>query len=310
MLRTGFAILVMLTVGASAAPGDPSACPGRTRLADHSGKAIYLADDTLYFRTSAIELDIDGSPAAYGARDQGTENICNGLAPRSPPSCKGKISGSCYPVCQSAFRAWNGNPATLKNHMCSIGLGGGHCSEPQVRLQSPPRADWFVSETAYHPKPEAGVGLNAWKARQEGQLDPRTISYFVIPGNFRGLPWDATPGDAGVAVGPTGRSAFFLIGDSGGRLNEGSAALLAKLRGLPQLPTRSKRNAFGIQVERLEGAVEGDYRVAIFRHSARRVPGDGTVLDIAAADIPEWIDEVGRDKLDGVGGIARVKACS
>jgi hypothetical protein len=81
--------------------------------------------------------------------------------------------------------------------MCSVGLGGGGCGIPKVRLQSAPNQDWFVSETSVHPAPPAGTSLAQWLRLQEGQLDSVEIPYFVIPGGFRGLPWDASPGDVG-----------------------------------------------------------------------------------------------------------------
>ena len=303
-------ILLSLLLLSAPSPGQDSNCPSRRQLADHSSKRIYLAQDTLFFRTSNIELDIDGSPRAYGVRDQGTEDICNGLAPISPPACKGKVRGACYAACQSAFRSWNGRPEDLHRVMCSVGLGGGSCGRPQVRLQSAPRSDWFDSETSVHPAPPAGQPLRQWLSRQEGQLDSEAIPYFVIPGGFRSLPWDATPGDLGVVVGPTGRTAFFLIGDTGGHLDEASAAVLAALRGIASLPTRAKRNAFGIQTQRLSGAAEGDFRVAIFRHTSRKAPGEPPVLTLAAGEIPQWIQQTASTKLASIGGVETVRACS
>lgn len=308
LAASAFALVSLL--GLSSSIAQVPRCQNSARLADHAGKAIRLADDTLFFRTSVIQLDIDGSPSAYGIRDQGTEDICNGLAPLRPPECKGKVRGTCFAACRASFRAWDGQPTTLDDHMCSVGLGGGSCSTPQARLQSAPRQDWFVSETSYHPAPPAGTSVGDWLKLQDGQLDSTRIAYFVIPGGFRLLPWDATPGDVGVAVGPGGRQAFFLIGDSGGHLDEGSAKLLSSLRGLDGLPTQRKKNAFGVEVERLVGAVAGDYRIAIFRHTAERLPGQKIVLARASAELPAWIERVGRERLLAIGGIDRVRSCS
>ena len=235
-------------------------------------------DDTLLFATGNIELDIDGHRRAYGVRGQGTENICNGLAPLMPAECRGQVRGSCFAHCQAAFRQWTGRPEDLRRVMCSVGLGGGGCGVPQVRLQSAPNQDFFVSETSVHPASPAGTSLAQWLRRQDGQINSVEIPYFVIPGGFRGLPWDASPGDVGLVVDRDGNSFGFIVGDTGGALDEGSAALLARIRGLPRLPTTRARNAFGQQVDRLVGAVAGDYRVAIFRHSTRRLPGERTVF--------------------------------
>jgi hypothetical protein len=313
MIRHLILCLAILPLTASSAQPGPQAttCAARTPLPGFAGKAIFVMDDTLLFSTPNIELDIDGSPRAYGVRDQGTENICNGLGPLNPPACRGRIQGACYAHCQAAFRSWNGRPQDLGRVMCSIGLGGGHCSVPSVRLQSSPNQDWFVSETSYHPAPPSGIPVSAWIVGQAGQMDSLEVPYFVIPGGFRGMPWDASPGDVGVVVDARGRAVAFVIGDSGGALNEGSARLLAQLRRLAQLPTQSRRNAFGQQVERLSGAVAGDYRVAIFRHSNRRQPGNGgTVLAVTAADLPDFIRRTATERLERLGGPARVLACS
>ena len=313
MIRRFLLCLAILPLTASSAQtGSATAnCPGRAALRDLAGKNIFLMDDTLLFSTPNVELDIDGSPRAYGVRDQGTENICNGLGPLNPPACRGKVQGACYAHCQAAFRSWNGRPQDLGRVMCSIGLGGGSCGVPNVRLQSSPNQDWFVSETSYHPAPPSGIPVSTWIAGQAGQMDSLEIPYFVIPGGFRGMPWDASPGDVGVVVDARGGAVAFVIGDSGGALNEGSARLLAQLRGLAQLPTQRRRNAFGQEVERLSGAVAGDYRVAIFRHSNRRLPGHGgIVLAVTAADLPDFIRRTAAERLERLGGPERVLACS
>jgi hypothetical protein len=304
------AVLLSLASTSSSLVLQPGACPGRTALPSFAGKNIFVMADTLLFATPDIQLDIDGHRRAYGVRDQGVENICNGLAPLRPPECRGRVRGTCYRHCQAAFRSWNGLPEDLGNVMCSVGLGGGSCGVPAVRLQSAPNQQWFVSETSVHPAPPAGTSLGDWLRRQDAQLDSADIPYFVIPGGFRRLPWDATPGDVGIVVAADGRTIPFIIGDTGGALNEGSAKLLAGLRGLQQLPTTRARNAFGVEVDRLTGAMSGDFRVAIFRHSAQRLPGQSSVLSLAAADIPAFIERVALERLERIGGPAGLRRCS
>lgn len=312
MLRPALLIglLASLATSSSSMLYQPASCPGRTALTNFAGKKVFAMDDTLLFATSNIELDIDGSPRAYGVRDQGTEDICNGLGPLNPPQCRGKNQGACYASCQAAFRSWNGRPENLKDVMCSIGLGGGSCEKPDVRLQSPPNESWFVSETSVHPARPASEPAAGWLRRQAAQLDPNIIPYFVIPSGFRGLPWDASPGDVGIVADTAGRSFAFIVGDTGGSLNEGSARLLAAIRGLERLPTHGKRNAFGVETDRLTGAVAGDYRVAIFRHSNRRPGGQGTSLSLTSAEIPGFIASVAAERLQRLGGTARVRSCS
>ena len=318
LARWTLPIILALAAPAQAAAPPQADCPGGQALAPFKSRPITAAQDVLFFRTDRIKLDIDGSPKAYGVKDQGTENICNGLGPLRPPICKGKVSAAngCYAACQAAFRAWDGNPATLGQYMCSIGLGGGSCGTPKVKLQSTPREAWFVSETSVHPAKPADVAMTtgAWLQSQGGQLDSEQIPYFVIPGGFRAMAYDATPGDLGVVVREDGSAVPFIVGDTGGNLDEGSARLIARLKGLEALPTQKKTNAFGQQVDRLSGEGAGAFRIAIFRHTAPLPVGhrssDPSLLTVTAADLPEWIRAKAQAKLDAIGGTATVIACA
>lgn len=306
-----FRVIAALVLMLLCAPALAATCSGSQVLPPHNGKSILLANDTLFFKTNAISLDLDGSPRAYGVRDQGLDSICNGLAPLRPIECKGKNKGVCFSACTIAFREWNGNPATLGKSMCSIGLGGSHCSKPQVRLQSSPDQAWFVSETSVHPKPPADAP-SGWRTTQAAQLDSLQIPYYVITGGFRKLPYDATPGDVGIIVDAnSGRSAKFIIGDSGGSIAEASAKLLATLQGMAALPTKTKTSAMKEPVQRMEGALSnGDYRVAIFRHTSQHGDDGPLNLSIEANDIPAFIETTASDRLAAIGGISTVIACT
>jgi len=293
-------------------------CRAGAELPDNSGKHVVTANDALFFRTSDLQLDLDGSPDAYGSKDQGLENICNGLGPLLPPECRGNAQGACFSACQTAFRQWNDaqvGPQGLGRFMCSIGLGGGGCSSPHVRLQEPPREEWFVSETSLQVRPPERTALGQWIQTQPAQLDSAAIPYFVIPASFRRLPWDATPGDVGVVIDlPSGREASFVVGDIGGMLNEASARLLAALAGSERLPTQLKVGALNVPVARLVGARSGDFRIVIFRHTAPLLPkaerGQSLVLSKTAQSLPNWIRNTTRQKLELIGGQQRVVDCT
>jgi hypothetical protein len=291
-----------------------ASCEGGNSLPSFAGKPIVLAHDALFFRTDTVQLDIDGSPSAYGVRDQGLEDICNGLGPLQPPQCKGKNKGPCYAACQQAFREWSGDPATLGQSMCSIGLGGGGCAPPRVRLQPEPRQQFFVSESSVHLKVPPSAQISSWVGKQEAQLDSLTVPYFVIPSGIRKMPWDATPGDVGMIIKqPGGDPIPFIVGDVGGALDEASAKLLASLRGLDGLPRNSKHNAFGEHVERLVGAMYGDFRVAIFRHSAPYASAThqgALVLDKSGAELADFIRDTATTRLQAIGGTQRLIGCT
>lgn len=269
-------------------------------------------DGKVFFRTRELELDFDGSPIAYGVRDQGQENICAGLAPNSGV-CRGKFRGACYPVCRNTFAAWSqggANPATLGKTMCSVGLGGSGCSVPQGRLQSAPAQDWFVSETSLKTSPEKGPATGAWLQGQAAQLDPSTVRYLVIPSSLRGAPWNLGFGDVGVAVNAvTGEQVPFILGDGGG-LGEGSVSLLASLR--PQNPPRltEVRSALGENVMRYTSGISGDFRFVIFPGSAQRVAGSKTVMALPASQLPQWIETTATTLFRDKSSKTEVLACS
>ncbi len=194
--------------------------------------------------------------------------------------------------------------------MCSIGLGGGGCASPRVRLQDPPRQDWFVSETSVRLSPPGGRPRPGWTSSQAAQVDPMQVPYFVIPNRFRQPPWDATPGDAGVIVdASSGRSVPFVVGDIGGALDEASAAAHARLRGTATPPKTQRTSALGETVDSFRAGLTGDFRVAIFRHTSRR-QGSSLTLDLTAAQLSPWIDTTVESRLQAIGGLDRVRACS
>ncbi|MBK8211805.1 MAG: hypothetical protein IPK78_19510 [Rhodospirillales bacterium] len=173
---------ILLACGAARA----ASCPDGQELPRIANKRIVLADDTLFFASRGLQLDHDGSPEAYGVRDQGLEGICNGLAPLRHSRVSRSQSGACFKTCQSAFAAWSRNGAqveTLGDSMCSIGLGGGGCSPPSVRLQPPPRQDWFVSETSVRVAPPTARRLPAGTLRRRPSSTQRAypISSFPAP---------------------------------------------------------------------------------------------------------------------------------
>ncbi|MBK8176601.1 MAG: hypothetical protein IPK66_15430 [Rhodospirillales bacterium] len=300
---------ILLACGAARA----ASCPDGQELPRIANKRIVIAKDTLFFASHDLQLDHDGSPEAYGVRDQGLEGICNGLAPLRPPECRGRNRGACFKACQSAFAAWSRNGAqveTLGDSMCSIGLGGGGCSPPSVRLQPPPRQDWFVSETSVRVAPPPGAPIAGWSASQAAQLDPARTAYFVIPGAFRKMPWDATPGDAGIVLDAnSGRTVAFVVGDTGGALDEASTAVHAGLRGSAFPPTGKRTSALGERVDSYLAGTNGDFRIAIFRHTASR-SGASTMLTLTSEKLGPWIEATAQARLQAIGGADRVRDCA
>lgn len=302
-------------------------CMDGVRLPDFAGKPIVLRDDTLLFSTNILKIDIDGSGRSYGVHDQGAEHICNGLSAAEPKKCRDVAQrGECFTACEASFRRWHaqgGDPADLGRFMRSIGLGGANGSMPKVRLQAAPNQDYFVSHTSVRYGPwRLGEPTDAID-RQEAQVEPFEVPFFVISREFRRLPWDATPGDVGVIVNANvpDRPVLFVVGDVGGKLDEGSAKLQEMLRGRPLVPL-SKRNALGKTVNRYgdlsyerEGGNAVDLRVAIFRHTSTFDPdisGSRIVLQSISGqeEMLKFIEDRAGARLAAFGGVEKVIACT
>lgn len=304
------AALMALTIAGEAG----AACPGgrtETLGKDQNTFTVTRLDNQIFFAVSSLALDFDGSPEAYGVRDQGQENICAGLAPSSG-ACRGKFRGSCYKVCHETFATWSrqsGDPGRLGDTMCSVGLGGGECSEPDVRLQASPRQTWFVSETSLRTSPKSGPTDPAWLRSQDAQLDPKVIRYVVVPLALREAPWGVRFGDVGVAVNAAGGEPIpFVVGDGGG-LGEGSLALLSALK--PSAPPRltTSVSALGEPAMRYRSGVTGDFRFVIFKDTAVLATGSSRLTTLTAEKLPAWVDQTATQAPKTQSSLAVILAC-
>jgi hypothetical protein len=264
--------------------------PPQTELV--TGIAVAAFQDRVFFRLRSLALDFDGSPVAYGMRDQGQENICVGLAPNSG-ECRGRSGGKaasgigCTKVCQQLFSAWvkaGSDVGALGKTMCAVGVGG--CSMPHVRLQDPPHADFFVSETSLKVGPDTGVPPKGWAAQQAAQIDPGAVNYIVAPTKL--AKFGVSYGDIGVAYAASSQTAVpFIVGDCC-NLGEGSVALLKALK--PGDPPRrtSDTSAMGEPVERYKSGISGDFRFVVFPRSRMLIAGAGVMTAGPASELQDW----------------------
>ncbi len=324
MTRWGCVVLAALLFGApvksnaDAPPQCGIVAPVIRFPANDQGVQIALSTtaDTLLFRLRAgqMSLDLDGNEHTYGVKDQGIDGICNGLSALNPAECAGKTPrGECFTACQSAIRAWDGTPETAKKLFCSVGLGSGCGADFSAPLQSVPNDGFFVSETStkYAPPPQAPSN---WLQTQAAQIDPLTVPFFVLPPALRKLPFDASPGDAGVMIRIDGARppVFFIIGDSGnnGEIGESSARLHQLLSISGVLPTKPQTSAFGQVVNRLTMESPPEVAVAIFRHSSKRPSGTGSLIGLTSDTVMDWINTIGAERLQRLGGVDALVRCA
>ena len=284
-----FAFVVIL--GALSITVEAEPCPGakNSTIGKNPRMKVVELPGRLFFGVRELALDFDGSPHAYGARDQGQENICAGLAPIAPP-CRGKFRGPCYKVCQTTFASWSrsgGDPANLGKTMCSVGLGGAECSLPHVRFQRAPYQSYFVSETSLKVSPTSHLTAKFWQQEQAAQLNPAAIRYLVVPSAL--IKQGISFGDVGIAMDARSRTSVpFIVGDGGG-LGEGSVSLLADLRPTNPPQLQAGVSALGERVMRYKQGLTGDFRFVIFPHTASLVPGTRNVATQTSVELPAWI---------------------
>ena len=321
-MRMYWIICVFLLVSSTSGGAPLSSC-GVTSApirfpANNRGVLIAISKDSdaLLFRLRAgqMNLDLDGNEHTYGIRDQGIDGICNGLSALHPSNCAGVTPrGLCFAACQKAIQAWDGTPASAKTLFCSVGIGSG-CGKTFVApLQPAPNQDYFVSETATKYVRPSGGPAN-WVEMQAAQLDSLLVPYFVLPPALRKLPFDASPGDAGVMVRTDGMvpPVYFIIGDLGNNddIGESSAQLHKLLSTSGRLPKKQETSAFGKMVTRVEMDNSPEVAVAIFRHSSERPGGVGSSINTTATTVVAWINNAGAQRLGKLGGPSNLIHCA
>ena len=276
-------------------------------LKEYNNKKIILKNNVLLFSTDKLKVDIDGSRYAYGIADQGVEHICNGLSPVEPKRCQNvpqTNKNGCLGHCKKQFKEWYKNGHKLEkinDYMRSIGLGGSNGSRVELKLQENNNTMFLSHTSVSYNREESNL------TEQEAQIESFSVPFFVIPAGLRLQPWDATPGDFGVAVHAqdSNKYAFFVVGDIGGNLDEGSVKLqelLGKKGGV------SVPNIFGKKVDRygnntldkFNNTKKLDLRIAIFRNTS-------SLQDIKSQkNMLMEIKRIGEKKLEEFGGIEKI----
>lgn len=241
---------------------------------DPGSKAIAFA--------SQMQVNTDGAPDSYHPDDTGITHICNGVS--VGPACTWKAS--CLPEFNQAKAEQFRGPTKI----CFFAMATDANGLPLIQGNADPKPGYFVSTTALR---QPGENIRTPQA----QLDSNTVSFAVIPDTWQtsGKPGPRL-GDFGVAYRRSnGKSAFFVIGDTGPRnkLGEGSVALHQALGNDPFMLR------FGVRRAR-KGIGDRDVVYLLFPKTAQA----GQKLDTAS------IDRLAGAQLQAFGGIERLKACA
>lgn len=229
-----------------------------------------------------MQVNTDGAPDSYHPDDIGITHICNGVS--LGRSCTWK------PNCLPDFRQAKVERFRGPTKICFFAMVTDSQGVPIIQGDADPKPGYFVSTTALH---QPGENLRTPQA----QLDSNTTPFAVIPGTWErsGKPGPKL-GDFGVAYRRSnGKSAFFVVGDTGPRnkLGEGSIALHQALGNDPFMMR------FGVRRAR-KGIGGRDVVYLLFPGSAQ----PGQKLDAAV------IDRLAGTQLQTFGGIERLKECA
>jgi hypothetical protein len=241
---------------------------------DPGSKAIGFA--------SQMQVNTDGAPDSYHPDDIGITHICNGVSVGR--SCTWKAQ------CLPAFRQAKAEHFKGPTKICFFAMTTDAHGVPMIQGNADPKPGYFVSTTALK---QPGENVRT----PQGQLDSNIVPFAVIPGTWQrsGSPGPKL-GDFGIAYRRSnGKSAFFVIGDTGpkNKLGEGSVALHQALGNDPFV------QRFGVRRAR-KGIGGRDVVYLLFPNSAQ----PGLKFDTAN------IDRLAGEQLNKFGGIEHLKECA
>jgi hypothetical protein len=231
---------------------------------------------------SQMQVNTDGAPDSYHPDDIGITHICNGVSVGS--NCTWK------PKCLTDFKQAKSEHFKGPTKICFFAMATDTKGIPIIQGATDPKPGYFVSTTALH---QPGENLRTPQA----QLDSNNVNFAVIPGTWQrsGKPGPKL-GDFGVAYRRSnGKSAFFVIGDTGpkNKLGEGSVALHQALGNDPFM------DRFGVRRAR-KGIGGRDVVYLLFPSSAQ----PGQKFDTVN------IDRLAGEQLKKFGGLEHMKECA
>ena len=281
-------------------------CPaGTITAASHADVAtvqILSAKDAFLFRIPNPILDLDGGAKTYGVRDQGTDNVCNGV--KANPKLKPPMS------CAAAVREWNAQGRTneaAQKLLCDSGVGAG-CNPFSYDLQSDPSDanGFFVSPTSLKYETPSGKELVKWEHAQAAQIDPLAVPYFAVPKAITHL--GVKMGMIGALINlndPKAPPVYFIVADGAGSnpIGEFSAKAWQKIAGDAPLTILSRKDAFGKPVDRLWMPKDIPTTAAIiFKNPMKPVAGQSEQIALTADTIQSWIETGGVNAMKTYGG--------
>lgn len=283
--RLGAAIALLLLGASQSALAE---CGARTPAGRYGPNRAFAVSNALVYSSAMLKVDADGAPDAYRVDGRGLSYTCDGVV---------AVENGIRYTPESHPSTWQAK--------CNAGWAAARQSGDYSRL------DIFGFETrrgvplvqgAGDPLPGVGF-VSATSVTIPGQpadtqrryVNANEIPYVVLPSGFV-TSRSVRPGAVAAVYRPrSGRLAFAVYGDGGGRLDEASIRLHVDLGSDPIIV----RNG----VRRAKRNIEDRVLVALF-------PGVAPPMSVDAAAWRAAIAAAGAQAFDAWGGRARLEECT
>jgi hypothetical protein len=297
-ITSSFSALIFATAVAHAACDAP---PALKRSTDKGEMKVFVSNRAVVFTAPGMEVDVDGSPDAYGPDDRGLDYVCNGAAPfdLKQHQCvfknnQNKDTWDAY--CRETFAKAKAEDWGGPTKMCTFGFkalggemdNGGRVigGKPVLQSGTDPHPGYYVSLSSLK-RPETDQHKDEEQARQ---VDAAKVPYVVLPPSIAKLS-DIQLGDVAAIWRARDQQIVYAVYGDGGPANSHGEASAKALEGLG-VHVYSDHG-----VKRAVGGLEDDAVVIVFPGSAHHAP--------AQYDDAKWNDQIqqaGQKLLLGDGG--------
>lgn len=263
-------------------------CPTINPIAKHGSNTAWKIEKALVYRTNILKVDADGAPNSYRVDGKGLSYTCDGVAAiengRRVTTSDPDWQSKCQTEWAAAKISGNYNKLAIFGFMKDKVTG-----QPAIQKAGDPLpGEAFISTTFVEVK-------DAAEGTQRRYIDATAIPYVVLPEAFRSAHNVQDGALAAVYRPKTGKLAYAVFGDTGGRLDEASVRLQEDLGGKPYVKMRGVLRAYNNIMDQVA--------VVVFPDTTSKPRLD---IDAWRADI----NESGAAALQKWGGAERLKACT
>jgi hypothetical protein len=303
------AVVALLFVVSTAANAACDGAPALIKSTSDGAVKIFRDNNAVVFTTRKLEVDVDGSPNAYGPDDRGLDYICNGAVAYNGITKRCIFPGEAgwNQKCNTSFTKAKAENWRGPTKMCTFGFRatGGVTDKhgrviggvPELQNSLDPHPGYYVSLSSLK-RPETDVFKGDVQARQ---VDAAAVPYFVLPPDIESL-GGINLGDIAAVWYPASKNVVFAVfgdGGPGGAVGEASA----KLREMLGHEVYSVKD----DIRRASNGIDEGVTFIVFPNSACRAP--------AQYDDTDWTSKIQKageelfSQPSGWGGLQRLQSC-